>query len=170
MSLLPARVAALVVASALLAGGCGDGAGTGPSSDVPASVEMAYSNLDTREAAHHRASLEATDRNVLRAETGRYAVDMDSLMDDMMDSCFATMSSGDMMGDHDMRRMGDLTGWMGDMIGRHRTRVDSLFTFEEMRAECVEHHEEMVDLLDEMRDALRHRGMMSGGMMGGGMR
>lgn len=169
MSLLPARVAALVVASALLAGGCGDGAGTGPSSDVPASVEMAYSNLDTREGAHHRVSLEAADRIVLRAEIGRYAVDMDSLMDAMMDSCFA-MGSGGMMGDHDMRRMGDLIGWMGDMIERHRARVDSLFTFEEMRAECVEHHEEMLDLLDEMRNTLLHGGMMSGGMMGGGMR
>ena len=97
MSLLPARVAALVVAGALLAGGCGDGAGTGPSSDVPASIETAYSNLDTREAAHHRVSLEATDRILLRAETGRYAVDMDSLMDAMMDSCCA-MGSGGMMG------------------------------------------------------------------------
>lgn len=165
---ISARIAVLGMVGALFAGGCGDSGGTGPSSDVPASVELAYSNLGTRENAHHRAALDATDRVLLRAETGRYAADMDSMMDAMMDSCVA-MGSGGMMGDHDMRRMGDVTGAMDDLIREHHARMDSLGTFGEMRDECIEHHDEMLDVLDEMHDALPRRGMMSGGMMGGGM-
>jgi len=124
--------------------------------------------LETREDAHHRLALETTDRLVLKVETGRYAVDMDSLMDAMMDSCLA-MGSGGTMRDHDMRRMGDMAGWMDDVIGGHRARMDSLLTLEDMRAECDEHHEEMLDVLDEMHDALPRRGMMGGGMTGDGM-
>jgi len=166
MTLLRPRVAAAVAIIALLAGGCGDsGDDTGPSSAVPASVELAYSSLGTREDAHHRTALDGTDGLALRAETRRYAVDMDSLMDAMMDACFA-VGSDHMMGDHDMRRMSEMAGWMDDVIGGHRARMDSLLTPEEMRAECVEHHEDMLDLLDEIHEALPRR---RGGMMGGGM-
>jgi len=167
MRFRPARVIAPFVVGTLVSWGCGHGGGTAPASDVPASVALVYSNLDTREAAHHRASLEAADRMTLGAETRRYAADMDSLMDAMMDSCSA-MGSGGMMADHDMRRMGEVTGEMGDRIREHHARMDSLGTLGEMRDECAEHHEEMLEILDAMDDALPRRGMMGGGRMGGG--
>ncbi|MFN0149356.1 MAG: hypothetical protein ACKVU1_01425 [bacterium] len=158
-----ARIATLVMVGALLAGGCGESGGIGPSPDVPSSVELTYSNLGAREDSHHRAAMDATDRMLLRAETRRYAADMDSMMDAMMDSCVA-MGSGGMMGDHDMRRMGDATSAMDDRIRQHHGRMDSLATLGGMRDECIEHHAEMLEVLDDMHDALPRRGMMGGGM------
>jgi hypothetical protein len=161
-----ASIAAVVTIGAIFAGSCGDSGDTGPSSAAPVSVETAYSNLESREGAHHRTALDATDQTLLRGETRRYAADMDSLMNAMMDSCFA-IDSNHMMGGHDMGGMRGMSEWMDDVIERHRARMDSLLTLEEMRAECAEHHEEMLDLLDQVHDALPTR--MGGGMMGGGM-
>jgi hypothetical protein len=57
---------------------------------------------------------------------------------------------------------------MGEVIHGHHARMDSLSTLPEMRSECTEHHTEMLELLDEMHEALPGGGMMGGGM-GGGM-
>ncbi len=169
MTRIAARIAVLVIVGALFAGGCGDSGGTSPSPNVPASVATVYASLGSREDAHHRLAVNATSSDVLRLETGRYAADMDSMMDAMMDSCLA-MGTGGMMADHEMRHMGDVTDTMDELIRAHHARMDSLATLGEMRDECVEHHDGMLDVLDEMHDALPRRGMMGGGMMGGGMR
>ena len=164
MTWLRSRMPWAIALWALLAGGCGDDDRTGPSSDVPASVQLAYSSLGVREGAHYRAALDAIEEELLRTETRCYAVDMDSLIDGMIDSCFVMGSHG-MMDHHDMRRMRDMSEWMEDVIGEHRARMDSLATLEEMRSECVEHHEEMFDLLEQVHDALPGRGMVMGPMM-----
>jgi hypothetical protein len=153
MTRVPAGIAAVIAVGALIAGGCGDDGESPPAAGIPASVEASYSALMAREDSHHRAALGATEIAPLHEETGRYAADMDSLMDAMMDSCSA-MGMGGMMGDHDMDRMRDLAGWMGDLVHDHHARMGSLSTLAEMRGECTEHHDAMVDLLGEMHEAL----------------
>lgn len=166
MRLLPARIVVAAVISVFLCTGCDGRGGTALSPNAPTSVAAAFETLGIREAEHHRTSLASANGTGLRSETGRYAADMASLMDAMMDSCLAMGSRG-MMGDHDMRRMGDATGAMGERIRDHHARIDSLATLDEMRYECVEHHDEMLNLLEEMPETLPQRGMMGGGMRGG---
>lgn len=156
------RSGAVLVALIVLVTGCNRGNAVGP---VP--VERAYSQLDAREDAHHLAATNATNVGALGVETARYAADMDSLIDAMMDWC-VKMGAGGMMRDHDMSRMRNVADGMSDMIRWHHARMDSLSTIEAMRAECDEHHEDMGPMLDRMHEALPSGGMMGGGMMGDG--
>lgn len=156
---------AALLAVGVLGGGCYCRDVTGPAaSDNSARVRAAYANLGAREDAHYQSATVATDAAALRGETERYTVDMDSLMGAMMDSCTA-MGMGGMMRDHDMGRMRDLASGMGDTIRGHHARMDSLTTLNEMRAECDDHHDAMLERMDQMHDALPGRGMMGGGMM-----
>ena len=84
-------VFAVVLSAAMfLWGGCGNDAPNRSPTGPPIDSDLMRA-LTAREQVHHQAALAAVEIGSLRAETGRYASDMDSLLDDMCeamgDSC-----------------------------------------------------------------------------------
>lgn len=178
-------------AAVSLTAGCGGHGGSTMSPTGASLIENAYQTLEARERVHHQVALTSTDVIDLRAETARYAAEMDSLM---MDICRALGDSGmmemmgmcdemgdsmmigmmDMMGGREMDTMHTRMSRISDSVHIHHARMDSIPSIESMRDECAEHHATMVRMIDEMRDGMRageDNGVPDGNdddLMGGG--
>lgn len=150
------------LAAAGLVTGCGSDHGMDHGSASPSPENDVFRAHEARERAHHQVALTSTDPVDLRAETARYAADMDSLMDDMRAMC-------EQMGDSMMAGMMEMMGGgmgsmhegmdrMRDSIHLHHARMDTISSLESMRGECEGHYVTMMRMMGDMGDGVGHDG------------
>ncbi len=143
--------------AALAVSGCADHPGSMSGSNEAPREGSGLALVAAREEAHHRASREASDPLALRAETARYAADMDSLIDDWMAEGCGAMMEGGMMTEMHGEGMGSMCdpsacpmGDMMDSVEAHHARIDSLDSLGEMLEECDRHFQGMTQMMDRM--------------------
>lgn len=97
-------------------------------------------------------------------EPDRYSEDVEILTDDMIEGCGDLMRAGQLERD-DYDDVDEARGRLRIAVDDHRGRIEVVIEVDGLHAECVEHHLEMLDLLDETEARLAAGGMMGGGMM-----
>lgn len=147
-ALSPALILAATIA---LAAGCGSEKSPNSNPTGMAPDEVLHQALVDREATHYTAAVQSTDPTALRTETVRYASDMDSLLDGMEAAC-ERMGGGGMMGmmGGDMEAMHRTMEDMRGALHAHHEHMGSLVSLDDMRAECEQHHQAMMGMMDTM--------------------